>query len=123
MLLTLLMGHRATVESKGITPGIFMRKLITLPVLLLPFGLVCARDHPIDRREADAIAKDWYLDFAKHEPARAQMLGPPAVEVRADGWSYRWKCKTSVQRGLGVFVERSGRADYSESPYCDGTFP
>jgi hypothetical protein len=51
------------------------------------------------------------------------MLGHMEIEEQDDGWAYRWKCQTGVDSGLGVFVERSGRADYSEAPDCDGHFP
>jgi hypothetical protein len=100
-----------------------MRNDIALAAIGIVLAGCSTNNRPIDRRKADSIANDSYRAFVKEEPARARMLGRPVVEEQADGWSYHWKCKSSVDSSLGVFVERSGKADYDESPYCDSQFP
>ncbi len=105
------------------TEHLAMRNGIALTAMMMVLAGCSGNNRPINRQMADSVADDWYRQFVKDEPTRARMLGPPVVTVQADGWSYRWKCKTSVDSGLGVFVERSGRVDYDESPNCDGQFP
>ena len=76
-------------------------------------------DGPIDRSQADEIAGDWYREFVRDQPAQAEMLGALTVQEHDDGWSYRWPCKNGVDSSLGVYVERSGQADYDQAPICD----
>jgi hypothetical protein len=90
----------------------------------LPSLLVgCVNDAPIARQQADIIAGDFLREFQRDQPGTARMLGHMEIEEQDDGWAYRWKCQTGVDSGLGVFVERSGRADYSDAPDCEGLFP
>ena len=97
-----------------------MRTLILSAALIVTCVGCAASSASIERREADAIADDFYRDFQHEEPKQAAMLGSLSVQVHDDGWHYRWACKTSKDSGLGVFVGRNGQADYDEAPSCAG---
>ena len=108
---------RRDVRSLGMLLGEVLREQAGERLFHLEEDL---RQLSIERREADAIADDFYRDFQHEEPKQAAMLGSLSVQVHDDGWHYRWACKTSKDSGLGVFVGRNGQADYDEAPSCAG---
>lgn len=72
----------------------------------------------VNRSEADAIAIEYHLEFARQQPEVAKLLGPVKVDELKDGWHYSWKCRTGLDSKLGVFVSRTGGSDYDEAPDC-----
>ena len=70
----------------------------------------------IDKKIATVIARDMFLDYTSRTEIDANQFAKPTIQDGYDGWEVSYSFKSDNSRRLGIFIDRFGKADYSEAP-------
>lgn len=89
---------------------------IALIVAWLIFKPIRHQIVAIDRDNAEAIANNMFVDYTTRTGREKNEFSRPIVQITNDGWEFNYNLNHNTSHRLSIFVDKSGKSDYSEAP-------
>lgn len=70
----------------------------------------------IDKNIATEISNNMFLDYTSRTGSDQSQFSNVIIQNTHDGWEFSYTLKSDHSRRIGIFVDKFGKADYSEAP-------